>query len=161
VTLIWKEFWLSFRAYCVPTFLKSTFFILSFVSSRQFFGSRIFIHPGSKDQKSTGYRSATLLAGSYPGAGSHILMEKTGSPFNSFKSSMVYVSEEESRARELAKNRQKLKLGKMESRRSSGLPATTSTMMRWLPSRSPRPIRRRSERGFSRYGTLMGLLFLS
>jgi hypothetical protein len=85
-------------------------------------------------------------------------MEKTGSPFNSFKSSMVYVSEEESRARELAKNRQKLKLGKMESRRSSGLPATTSTMMRWLPSR---PIRRRSERGFSRYGTLMGLLFLS
>jgi hypothetical protein len=88
-------------------------------------------------------------------------MEKTGSPFNSFKSSMVYVSEEESRARELAKNRQKLKLGKMESRRSSGLPATTSTMMRWLPSRSSRPIRRRSERGFSRYGTLMGLLFLS
>jgi hypothetical protein len=88
-------------------------------------------------------------------------MEKTGSPFNSFKSSMVYVSEEESRARELAKNRQKLKLGKMETRRSSGWPATTSAMMRWLPSRSPRPIRRRSERRFSRYGTLMGLLFLS
>jgi hypothetical protein len=74
---------------------------------------------------------------------------------------MVYVSEEESRARELAKNRQKLKLGKMETRRSSGWPATTSAMMRWLPSRSPRPIRRRSERRFSRYGTLMGLLFLS